>query len=104
MNTCTLYGKVGKFIRKNETKKGDTVTNFSVGCSAEGRKFVDWIDVVYWKDINIQEGMFVEVKGSLRKDKYTNKNGDEVYKTYVNADQVLVDENVKSTSKEEAPF
>ena len=104
MNEVKLYGRVGKFIRKNETKKGDTVTNFTVGCSQEGYKRVDYVKVTAWKNLNIQEGMFVEVHGSIREDKYQNKDGVDVYKTYVSADDVIIDENVKVASKEEAPF
>ncbi len=83
MNTTTLYGNLVADPELNTTKNGIPVANFRVASNRSKKKDsgVDFIRVRAWKNLansvaaDLAKGAFVKVTGSLRTEKWTDKDG-----------------------------
>lgn len=93
MNIICLSGRLTK---KPELRNTTTtnVCNFSLAVDREFKDEVDFIDCVcFGKQAEnmtkyLDKGSFIELKGKIQTDKYTNNDGKNVYRTNVYADQV----------------
>lgn len=112
MNSVSLSGRLGKEVEVAKTNNGVSVCRFSLAVNkgyGEKRK-TSWIECVAWRqsaDFLFQyarKGDMVGVNGELTVDEYTNRDGNKVYKTYVNCDNVeLYSSKPKGEYKSEEP-
>lgn len=89
MNLICIDGRLTKDTTIEEV--GDSkkkVTRFSIACQRD-KEHSDFINCVAWENnaefINkyFKKGDGINITGELRVDSYTNKDGDNVYMTYV---------------------
>lgn len=99
MNSVVL---VGRLTRDPELRylqgSGTAVAQFAMAVdrefSKEGKKETDFIDIQVWgKSAEncanyVSKGSLVAIKGSIRQDKYQDKEGNNRYAFKVNADRV----------------
>lgn len=99
----TALGNLGADPELRHTQSGIAVMNFRMGCSesvkqdnGEWSERTEWIPIVVWG--RRAEGLFkvlrkgekVFVEGRLRTTKYTDKHGQERWKTEVHAREVVL--------------
>lgn len=97
MNRIVLSGRLTKDPEQRTTQSGISRTTFSLAVQrklkdADGNYEVDFIDCVTWRgtaDVifkHFRKGSSILVEGSLRKDSFTDKDGNTKYNTYVLVD------------------
>jgi len=95
LNQTQIIGRLGK---DPETRivSDTSVTGFSVACGwkTKSKEGTEWFNVEAWGKLGevcaqyIAKGSKVFVQGSIRTDKYTDKDGIERYRTKLIADKV----------------
>lgn len=95
MNCVNLLGRIGKDCDTRTFDNG-SVTKFSLATTSRVKRGDTWEDETEWHDVTawnigkladyLTKGRMVGVSGSLRKRKYTDKNGVERYPVEVVAD------------------
>ena len=88
---------VGRVAADSETKEfnNSAKTSFRVATNesykdknGEWQKITDWHNVELWRNRNILKGTLVSVEGSLKTDKYEDKDGNTRYRAYIKASRV----------------
>lgn len=98
MNRITIAGNVGKDIELKYLPSGMAVANFSVADTTgkDDKRKTIWHNVTVFGDLaentagSVVKGTRVVIEGRLTEDKYTNKDGVEVTKMKVLADDVSI--------------
>ena len=104
---------IGRQVKDPELKQAgeNVVMRFTIAVNRDykdrdGNYPCDFIDVEVWNqgaqflyDYS-SKGDMLAVKGTIRKDSFENKDGETVYRTYINADRVYI---VNSKANEEEP-
>ena len=89
MNKIVITGRVTKDIELKYTSNNNPVCEFSIAVNRIGQEQADFINCQAW---NTQaenltkyqgKGSLIGVEGSLRVDKFQDKEGKDRYKTYV---------------------
>ncbi|KAJ1994726.1 hypothetical protein H4R33_000149 [Dimargaris cristalligena] len=101
VNQITLVGHVGADAESHEFTNGNSVVNFNLATTSHHRnKDNDMVETVQWHRIRsyganvawlpekIKKGALVYVRGSLRYDSFTDKDGNERTATYIKSEQV----------------
>lgn len=94
MNKVVLIGRVTKDLELKATERGTQYVQFDLaidnGKDKEGNKRdADFINCVAWEksaetlSVYVHKGHKLAVDGSIKVDKYQNKDGENRYKTYV---------------------
>ena len=92
MNRVTLKGNLGKNLELRQTKSGKSVANTSLATQVtnqEGEKFTTWHRLTFWNkkaevaQQQFQQGDFVEIKGSIRNDSWTDRDGVQRFSSYI---------------------
>ena len=97
MNRVVLLGRLTRDPEQRTTQSGISRTTFSLAVQrkikdTDGNYEVDFIDCVTWRgtaDVifkHFRKGSSILVEGSLRKDSFTDKDGNIKYNTYVLVD------------------
>ena len=98
MNTITITGNAGKPVELTFSKGGMAIGNFTVATTSgkDEKKVTTWHNVTVFGDLaentagSVVKGTRVVIEGRLTEDKYTNKDGVEVSKMKVLADDVSI--------------
>ena len=98
MNRITIAGNVGKDIELKYLPSGMAVANFSVADTTgkDDKRKTMWHNVTVFGDLaentagSVVKGTRVVVEGRLTEDKFTNKEGVEVTRIKVLADDVSI--------------
>lgn len=96
MNKIEIIGRLTATPELKTTASGKSVTEFTIAVDrfADGEKQADFIRCTAWnKQADIicrykQQGDLMAVCGSLRVEKYKDRNGNDKYKTYVLVSEV----------------
>lgn len=94
MNNINLIGRITKDLELRQTTSGQAVCEFSLAVNRTRQEGVDFINVTVWgkQAENLTKyqgkGSLIAVSGSLRVDKYENKEGEKRNKTYVLANSI----------------
>lgn len=89
MNKVVLIGRLSKDIELRYTTNNKAVANTTIAVNRVGTDGTDFIDIVVWdkQAENLskyqKKGNLIAVFGELRTEKYSDKNGQNRYKTYV---------------------
>lgn len=87
-NTVILVGRLTKDIELRYTNSGKEVADFSLAADTD-KDHVDFLNIQAWGNLakNLaeytQKGDMIGVKGMLKHDVYTNKDGEKRSKDYV---------------------
>ena len=115
INNVTLLGRAGRDIEMRYTTSGIAVANISIATSVSWKKdgeweeATEWHNVVAWRDVaekasHIRKGDRVFVQGSLKTEKWTDKEGNERQGVKINATTLLcIYENEKAEPPQEEP-
>lgn len=108
LNKVELRGRIGHEPRISSLESGSKVARFSVATSElfhvkddEWKEETSWHNVVAWTSKSIQnleklkKGMFVEIVGKLRYNRYTAKSGEEKFITEVMATKLSIPSDVQ---------
>lgn len=114
LNQTQIIGRLGKDPELRQA--GDTtVTSFTVACGwkTKSKEGTEWFNVEAWGKLGelcsqyIAKGSKVFAQGSMRTEKYTDKDGIERYKTKLVADKVQFldskSDGAKPQPKQSAP-
>ena len=122
MNRITIAGNVGREPELKYSNAGMAILKFSVADTSgkDDKKKTIWHSVTAFGDLaenaaaSLGKGTRVVIEGKLTEDKYTNKDGVEVTKLQVLADDVMlsvrfggvepVQPSAPAPSPDEAPF
>ena len=122
MNRITIAGNVGREPELKYSNAGMAILKFSVADTSgkDDKKKTIWHSVTAFGDLaenaaaSLGKGTRVVIEGKLTEDKYTNKEGVEVTKMQVLADDVMlsvrfggvepVQPSAPAPSPDEAPF
>ncbi len=95
MNSVDLTGRVTKDIELNATRSGYAVANFDIAVNdykdKNGNDITYFIRIIAWGKIAenchqyAKKGTLIGVSGKLITNTYTNKDGNKIYVTEVNA-------------------
>ena len=94
MNVVCISGRLTRKPELRSTATGTMVCNFSLAVDREKNDEVDFIECVCFNKQAenvakyLDKGSFIETKGRLQIDKYTNNEGKNVSRACVYADQV----------------
>lgn len=102
LNRASLIGRVGKDPELQNTKKGESVSFFSLATtekwkdktSGEQREATEWHNIVTFGKLSqivqsfVKKGSLVYVSGKIVTRKYTDKDGIERYSTNINVDEL----------------
>lgn len=116
MNKVNLIGRLTAKPELRYTSSNISFSRFAIAVNRPKQKDkeqeTDFIDCVVWRGQakNLtkyqDKGSLVAIEGSLRKENYTNKDGDKRYNTYVLVDRIEFlsskNNNVQSEQIEEA--
>lgn len=89
MNVCTFYGRLGQNAKTNYTGSGKVVSNFDIAVTEvyNNEKITEWVPCVLWKHEGalqyLTKGRQVVVSGQFKTRKWTDKNGQERYKSEI---------------------
>ena len=106
MNSINLVGRITKDLELRSTPNDNSVCEFSLAVNRIGSEVADFINCQVWNKQaeNLAKyqgkGSLIGVVGSLREEKYENKNGETRYKTYVLANNI---EYLETKKQEAAP-
>ena len=95
MNNVCLIGRVTRDLELRTTGNGKNVCEFSIAVKRVGNENADFINCVVWEKQaeNLckyqNKGSLISVSGSLRVDKFQNEKGENRYKTYVLANNIM---------------
>lgn len=89
MNKVIIMGRLGADPELRKISSGAAVCEVSIATSG-GKDKTDWHKVTLWEQqaeliATQKKGSNVLIEGALKTDKYTDKDGNERYKTYVRA-------------------
>ena len=107
MNSINLVGRITKDLELRSTPNDKSVCEFSLAVNRIGSKGTDFINCQVWSKQaeNLSKyqgkGSLIGVVGSLRVEKYENKNGETRYKTYVLANNIEYLETKKQEAAQE---
>ncbi len=96
MNTVNISGRLGKEVEETKTETGISTCKFSIAVNkgyGENKK-THWIECVAWRSTAdylfnyARKGDLLEITGELTTNNYKNKNGENVYRTYVTCNKV----------------
>jgi single-strand DNA-binding protein len=103
LNRVTILGNLGADPELRMTTGGQGVLNIRVACSEsyldkdrKKQERTEWVNCVIWGKRGeglakvLKKGDRILVEGKLRTSKYTDRDGNERYKTEVNATEVLL--------------
>lgn len=105
MNQINLAGRITKDLELRYTPNNKAVCEFNIAVNRVGQDETDFISCVVWgkQAENLEKyqgkGSLIGVTGSLRVDKYQDKDGNNRYNTYVLANNV----EYLSSKKESSP-
>jgi len=96
LNMWQGIGRLGKDVELRVTAGGDSVANFSIACGwkTKDKEGAEWVNITAFGKLGeicgkyLKKGSQVYVAGSLRTDKYTDKNGVEKFSTKVVAERM----------------
>ena len=103
INTVALGGRLTRDIRERDYRSlsnGDSVLSFSIACNRAVREGDGWRDEPSYIDVTVfgrqadvlaealRKGMKVHVKGELRQERWTARDGSAKSRVIVAADQV----------------
>ena len=114
MNKIILMGRLTRDPELRTTESGISRTTFSLAVqrktkNEDGNYEVDFIDCVTWRgtaDVifkHFRKGSQICVEGSIRKDSFTDKDGNTKYNTYVLVDGFDFVGTQKETQSETQP-
>ena len=92
-NTVILVGRLTRDIELRYTNNGKEVADFSLAVDTD-KDHVDFLNIQAWGNLakNLaeytQKGDMIGVRGTLKHDVYTNKNGEKRSKDYVLAREI----------------
>ena len=101
VNKAILIGHLGRDPEVRYTAGGDAVCNFSIATSeqwkdknGEKQERTEWHRITTWGKLaeiageHLKKGALVYIEGSIRTNKYTDKDGAEKYSTDIHAQQM----------------
>lgn len=96
INVVALVGRTTKDIEVSKTQNGISYTKFTLACDRPTKeKKTDFIQVVAWRQSAdflgqyAKQGDIIGVDGCIETNNY-EKDGQNIYSTYVKADQVRI--------------
>lgn len=118
MNTISLVGRITKDLELRFTQSNKPVCEFSLAVNRIGQEQADFITCQVWNGQaeNLSKyqgkGSLIGVLGSLRVDKFKDKDGNDRYKTYVLVNNIeylgtkkdAQEQPVEQPKQEEDPF
>lgn len=118
VNRVILVGRLGQDPEARYTANGSAVTNISVATSerwtdkATGQKQerTEWLRVVFFGKLAeiasqyLRKGSQVYIEGSIRTNKYTDKNGIERYSTDIHANEMQMLDSKSDNSNQSNSF
>ncbi len=122
MNSINLVGRITKDLELKFTQSNKPVCEFSLAVNRVGQEQTDFITCQVWNGQaeNLSKyqgkGSLIGVLGSLRVDKFKDKDGNDRYKTYVLANNIeylgtkkdtqeqQVEQPIEQPTQEEDPF
>lgn len=108
MNKVILTGRLTKTPELKYTESNKAVCEFSIATNRIGQEQTDFINCVVWEKQaeNLKKyqskGSLIAVLGSMRVEKYQDKEGNNKYKIYVLAENIEYLEPKKEQPKEES--
>lgn len=112
LNQCNFIGRLGADVEGRFMPNGDAVASFriAVGWKSKDKEGVEWISVVAFGKLgqicidHLKKGSRVFISGRFKTEKYTNKEGAEVYSTKIMADQMqMLDAKPADSSDTQRP-
>lgn len=109
MNQIQLIGRLARTPEMRYTTNNKPVANFTIAVNRVGQDEADFINCVVWNNqaenlCKYQEkGSLIGLVGTLRVDQYQDNNGDNRYKTYVLAHNVMYLGSKKATTEQSEP-
>ena len=106
MNVVVISGRLTKNPELRSTATGMNVCSFNLAVKREKKDEVDFIECVCFSNVaeNLvkfqTKGDMVEVKGRLQNDRYTNKDGKNVYRTLIYVEMINYISSNKTTGNE----
>lgn len=106
MNKVILTGRITKDIDLRYTESNKAVCEFSIAINRIGQEQTDFINCVVWEKQaeNLKKyqskGSLIAVLGSMRVEKYQDKEGNNRYKTYVLVENIEYLETKKDTQEQ----
>ena len=94
MNKAILIGNIVRDIELRQTNSGKNIVDFTIAINNGKGRDADFINCQAWEktaDILAQytsKGSKIAVDGSIKTTSYTNKEGNKIYKTFVQVYQV----------------
>lgn len=94
MNKALLVGRISNDLELRHTQSQNAVCEFNIAINRVGVEGTDFITVVVWNKqaenlVKYQKkGNLISVEGTIRVDKYENKDGETRYKTYILANSI----------------
>lgn len=96
LNMWQGIGRLGKDVEIRFTATGDAVANFSLACGwkSKEKEGTEWVNITVFGKLAeicgkyLKKGSQVYIAGSLKTEKYTDKNGVEKYSTKVMAEKM----------------
>ena len=94
MNKAILIGNIVRDIELRQTNSGKNIVDFTIAINNGKGRDADFINCQAWEktaDILAQytsKGSKIAVDGSIKTTNYTNKEGQKIYKTFVQVYQV----------------
>lgn len=101
VNKWIGIGNLGYDPEVRYTNSGTPVASFSIGCSEKYKdasgswvEKTEWVNIVAWQKLAeicgeyLRKGSRVYIEGKLQTSKYTDRNGNERYKTEVNCKEM----------------
>lgn len=107
LNKCTFIGRLGKDPDSKYTAAGKAVTSVSLAVSEKykGEETTEWINLVFFETLAevaiayLKKGSLVYVECKQKTEKWTDKNGQDRYKTV----HIVREMKMLSSSKPDAP-
>ena len=106
MNKAILIGNIVRDIELRQTNSGKNIVDFTIAINNGKGRDADFINCQAWEktaDILAQytsKGSKIAVDGSIKTTSYTNKDGQKIYKTFVQVYQVELLGNKNTTSED----
>lgn len=104
LNRVTLIGHLGRDPEMRYTPAGTAVCEFSIATSeqwkdkqtGEAKERTEWHTVTVWSRLAeiaaeyLKKGARVYIEGKIRTDKYTDRDGQDRYRTKIQADNLIM--------------
>lgn len=94
MNKALLVGRISNDLELRHTQSQNAVCEFNIAINRVGVEGTDFITIVVWNKqaenlVKYQnKGNLISVEGTIRVDKYENKDGETRYKNYILANNI----------------